>query len=276
MRRRLSALAAATFLVCALGCQTMGMRDPQPGAESILDAFGPPTPEEAAALFGSDNPDERYRGAVLLTQAWFAGEEGAPYLDAFEDYLLNDPDPSIRAVCARGLGNHGGSEYAPSLVRAMREDADLEVREECARALQRVHNPDIVRELANGCREPDPRVRLPSEAEARVRVEVAIALGQYADPFVVDTLIAALDDSSLVVHRAAIRSLKTLTGQDFGHDAGAWLRWKRSTTDLFAAQGVYEYPVFTRRRRLWEYVPFVPGPPNEQPSTPAGLPLRDG
>lgn len=263
-------LACAMIALIGLSaCEQFGMREPQPGADSILEVFALPTPEEAAAMFDSADPDQRYRGAVLLTQAWFAGDP--KYLRAFEDYLLNDPDPSIRAVCARGLGNHAGADYAPALARALREDPDQEVREEAARALQRIHNPVVIPALVQASREPPGN----SEPEAAVRVEAVVALGQYADPFVVDSLIAALDDSSLVVHRAAITSLKTLTGQDFGYDPIAWQRWAQATDDLFAARGVYEYPVFSRSKLWWEYVPGVPPPPNEQPSTPSGISPED-
>jgi hypothetical protein len=31
------------------------------------------------------------------------------------------------------------------------------------------------------------------------------------------------------------------------------------------------YPIYSRDRDWWEYFPFVPPPPNEQASTPAGL-----
>lgn len=258
------------------GCEEMGLRQPKRGAESLLEVFAPPSPEEAANWFNDDtNADNRYRGAVLIANAWFAGENDA-YLNRFEYLLLNDPDPSIRAVCARGLGNHAGPEHAEALATALRSDKDVEVRAEAARALQRIHNLVAVRSLVAATREPDPRLP-PSEyeEEAEVRVEAALALGQYADPFVVEALIAALDDASLVVHRAAVSSLRTLTGQDFGIDSGAWLRWRKETTDLFAARGVYEYPVFQRDKLWWEYIPLVPNPPNESPATPTGMPRGD-
>jgi HEAT repeat protein len=160
----------------------------------------------------------------------------------------------------------------------MREDADVEVRAEAARALQRIHDPSVIQELMEACREPDSRTPgIASESEVQVRVEAAHALGQYADPSVVTRLISALDDSSLVVQRAALDSLATLTGQDFGYRASAWTRWREShAADLFAARGVYEYPVFSRGRLWWEYIPLVPGPPNETPSTPTGMTLGDG
>jgi len=263
-----------TALACVgamAGCESLGLQEPERGTESILAYFAPPTPEEAVEMFqDEDNSDNRYKGAVLLTQAWFVSENEA-YIELFRDYLLNDPDPSIRAVCARGLGNHADSSYAPALATALRDDPDEEVREEAARALQRIHNPAVVRTLVEASREPDPRnISMASENAAQVRVEAVVALGQYEEPYVVDALISALDDSSLVVHRAAIRSLRILTGQDFGDDPTAWLRWRQTTKDMFLAGEVYEYPVFTRSKLWWEYVPLVPPPPNEEPARPAG------
>jgi len=76
----------------------------------------------------------------------------------------------------------------------------------------------------------------------------------------------------LLVNRAALSSLRTLTGQDFGLNIREWVSWKTRTAALFASQSPYVYPVFNRDRHWYEWVvPFLQ-PPNEVASTPAGMP----
>jgi hypothetical protein len=125
-------------------------------------------------------------------------------------------------------------------------------------------------------REPDPRLgargRATSESDPQVRAEAAHALGQYPEPRVLQALIAGLDDVDLSVNRSALQALRTLTGQDLGLDRPAWVAWQQSTKTPFAARGIYLYPVFNRTKRIYEYIPFIPPPPNELEGTPTGLP----
>ena len=87
----------------------------------------------------------------------------------------------------------------------------------------------------------------------------------------VQSLISALRDTRLVVNNRVQHSLNIMTGQDFGLDHAAWQNWYSSTDDLFVAGQVYTYPVFNRKKRIVEYLPFVGQPPNETTSTPVGL-----
>ena len=78
------------------------------------------------------------------------------------------------------------------------------------------------------------------------------ATAQYAQARVVEALISALRDDSLAVNRAALDSLRILTGQDFGVDDAQWVAWRDGMTDsdaMFAARRDYAYPVFRRGRR---------------------------
>jgi hypothetical protein len=105
-----------------------------------------------------------------------------------------------------------------------------------------------------------------------VRAEAAAALGQYAENRVLQTLFAALDDSDLAVNRNALAPIRTLTGQDLGMDRAAWVEWEAGTEARFAGRQLYTYPAYHRKTRLYEYIPFVPKPPNEASAPPAGLP----
>ena len=260
-------MVIAMALLPLAGCD-MNLR---PGSESLIEAMGGTyTPGEMAQM--AINPydaNDRYMGTLSLANENFANEP--PYIKLFEDNL-NDPEPSVRAAAARGLANHGEPVHAALLVKTL-NDPDKLVRLEAARGLQRLHESGAIDPLIRAMREPDPRnLKEPAEAEAYVRTEAAMALGQYPEKRVVQALIAGLDDSELAVNRASLDSLRILTGQDFGLDRGAWADWAARSTDPFAAQGIYTYPVFERDLRWFEHVPFVPKPRNEVAAPPAGLP----
>lgn len=267
--RRLGAVSVAVAALLA-GCDL----ELQPGAEGIFQAVAPPTPTEAAVwAIDPYDANKRYRGLTLLANAPFGGEP--VYLALYVDNT-DDPDPSVRAAAVRALSNHGGPSHAPLLAERL-DDEDPLVRLEAARALQRIHNPEVVDALLRHLPEydlgdPVHDIAASGETDASVRAEVARALGQYAQNRVVLALIGALADRELPVNRNAQDSLRFLTGQDFGFDRRAWQEWYNSAEDPFAARGVYTYPVFARPKKLIEYLPFVPGPPNETPAPPAGYP----
>lgn len=249
------------------------------GAESILDVIrvqGSIRPAELVRMATDPyDANNRYVGTFGLAGAYFAGHEA--YLAIFEDNA-RDPDAGVRAAAVRGLANHGEPRHVPVLIAAL-TDADPQVRVEAARGLQRLHDASAVDPLIAAVREPSGPVAIQGEErDPAVRAEAATALGQYAQPRVVEALIAALRDESLAVNIAAAGSLRTLTGQDFGLDHAGWVEWRSAVGDpdaLFRARGLYLYPVFRRSKHWWEYLPFMPPPPNEAPATPAGFPRTE-
>jgi HEAT repeat protein len=244
------------------GCQTNNPLNMRPGAKSILESIAAePSPAEAVDMaLDKYDANRRYRGTLLLANAYFGGQP--PYLDLFERHL-GDPDPGVRSAAARALGLHGRPEHAPRLA-ALLADPDPLPRGEAARALQRLHNPRAIDALVE-------RLDAAREPEYVVRAEAATALGQYPERRVVEKLIASLADDSLAVNAACAGSLRTLTGQDFGFDRAGWQRWYEGASAPFAAQAVYVYRGFHRRRKWWESLPFVPPPPNEPSAVPVGL-----
>jgi hypothetical protein len=220
-----------------------------------------PSPAEASRwAVDPYDADRRQRGILLLANAPFGGER--VYLDLYE-VALQDPDSGVRLSAIRGLALHGLPEHAPMIVPFLK-DGDRLVRWEAARALQRIHRPDAVRPLMDRL---DPSV----EAEMDVRAAAATALGQYAERRVVQALIASLRDPSLLVTHAAHASLRTLTGQDQGDDPRVWTKWLADTEAPFAGRVAFEYPVFHRSKRWYEWViPFY-RPPNETPGSPVGM-----
>lgn len=65
-----------------------------------------------------------------------------------------------------------------------------------------------------------------SSENRHMRFRVAEALAHSKDPASVDALIGALKDQDSSVKSSAARSLKRITGQDFGEDAGKWQEWR--------------------------------------------------
>ena len=236
----------------------------KPGATSLLEVFVPQeTPGEAAEMaLDQYDPDSRFSGTRLLANAHFGGED--VYIELYED-AARDEDAGVRWAGVRALGLHGSPEHVPLVIERLIDEPDRLVRAEAARTLQRIHNPIATEPLL---RAMDQEL----EPEPEVRSAAAHALGQYAQPKVVQALIASLNDPSLAVNHSTILALRTLTGQDFGIETRAWLDWYDATDDLFAARTTYTYPAFERNKRLLEYLPFIPPPPNETASTPVGMP----
>lgn len=260
--RRLVCLVSAAGCVAALvGCSPLATA-PE-GSESILAVFQGPTPGDAAKMALDEyDANNRYTGTMMLAGAEWGGDD--VYIALYED-AADDEDPGVRAAGIRALGLHGSPEHAPMIAQALL-DEDKDVRADAARALQRLHNEEVVDLLLTRL---DPTV----ENEAAVRAAAADALGQYAEERVLMSLIGALNDASLAVNHNTLKSLTTLTGQNFGLDDAAWLDWVDDAgTQVFAARKAYVYPAFERDKRLVEYLPFIPEPPNESASAPVGMP----
>lgn len=243
------------------GCQG---QTPQFGEDSVFNNIFNTTQVNPAELARDPyDPDARYRGTVRL--AVQLAEPDDRILEIFR-INLRDPEASVRAAAARGLATHGVAADGALLAEALNDPEPI-VRRAAAMGLQRIHEPaaaDRLLELIDPMSEPDQGVR----------IEAAVALGQYAQSDVVAGLVASLrsdTEQSLGVHAAVVRSLTLLTGQDYGLDFIAWQRWIDENRNWFADQQPYTYPVFSRSRRWFEYLPWMPLPPNEQTSTPVGL-----
>lgn len=264
--------AAALALPILAGCDVFD--DVRPGATSIFDIFAQPTPSEAVQMaIDPYNADNRYRGTMLLSNAYFAGQP--VYLQLFED-RAQDKDATVRIAGTRAIANHGSTANVPILVRNLK-DQDPLVRLEAARGLQRIHGQEAIEPLMDASRDPDAvRGDQGSEDNGDVRTAAAHALGQYPNTDVIQHLIAIMADSQLSVNEAARSSLRTITGQDFGFDRREWLLWYDNTKSPFVAGTPYIFPVFSRDKTFWEYFPFVPPPPNEIAATPAGMPPMAG
>lgn len=244
------------------GCQ--GGSGVQFGEDSVVNRLFNETRANPAELARDPyDPDARYRGTVRLGVELLVADDRI--LDIFRANLT-DEYASVRAAAARGLATHGVAADGALLAAAL-HDPEAVVRRSAALGLQRIHEPGATERLL--------QLIVPTiEPDQNVRVEAALALGQYPQSDVVTGLVASLrsdTEQSLAVHVAVGRSLELLTGQDHGLDFLAWQRWIDENGAWFADQQAYTYPVFSRSRAWWEYLPLMPLPPNEESSTPIGL-----
>ena len=108
---------------------------------------------------------------------------------------LDDEDPMLRAEACRALGRLGRPDDAPHLTRIMMADQDGDCRIAAIEGLGVMKNSD-------------PRIQL-----------LLVDAMQHEDP---------------AIRVAAVRSLRTLSGQDLGVDPDAW------KTDVEARVAVFE------------------------------------
>ncbi|MFG0298710.1 MAG: HEAT repeat domain-containing protein [Phycisphaerales bacterium JB047] len=265
--RAMLPVGALLTAACVLsGCNTFD--DVPRGTTSLLQVLNPQVSPSAAADMATDpySAEKRYKGVTLLSSADFGGQP--IYLELYIDGL-DDDDASVRGASVRALGRHGDPEHAPLLINALKDSDDF-VRLEAARGLQRIHSVEAI----------DPLLELideNNEPNTDIRAAACDALGQYRQNRVVLGLISALGDSRLAVNNRVQHALMILTGQNFGLDGRAWIDWYNATDEIFAAAQPYTYPVFNRKKKIIEYLPLMPPPPNETPGTPVGMdPVIDG
>lgn len=255
--------AGCALVLSAGGCISQESRQQMAEANSVLAPFlKRTTPAEAAAWAGDPyDADKRARGMNLLMNAPWGGEQ--VYLELYRAHITDEYAP-VRAVAARALALHGGPDDVERILPLLNEDHP-QVRLEAVRALQRLHNPVAIGPLIE-------RLSPAKESEPEIRGEAASALGQYAEDRVLQALVGALADNSLLVNTNALSSLRTLTGnEELPMERRAWVDWLKDTQTPFAHRQPYIYPVFWREKRWIDWIPFMPAVPNEQASTPAGF-----
>jgi hypothetical protein len=88
---------------------------------------------------------------------------------------------------------------------------------------------------------------------------------------VFQALVGALNDDDYAVIRQAVRSLRTLTGQDFGEDGSRWLSWADEHDELFAGKQPYYYPQYDAPPSFWQKLKFWATEEAPQRRRPRGL-----
>ncbi len=248
-------LSIALTALVASGCDTIGS-----DFSAFAESFNPPTPLKAAELaVDTNNPENQRRGIALLANAPWGGAE--PYIKLYRLYILENTDPLVKAFSIRALGRHGDASDALLIAQQLTSPYTI-VRFEAAKSCSRVHDLAVVDLVW-------PRL-VDEREESEIRTEIAVALGQYPTDSVFQALVAAIDQRELAVNLAALDSLQTLTGQDFGLDQSKWLQWKKTTSKAFLNDERYLYPTYFRNKRFMDYILFWIPLNFENPGVPVG------
>lgn len=126
--------------------------------------------------------------------------------------MERQPEAVCRALAARLKSALGQGAVAPLVAELGREDA--RARYGVSQALASIGQPAL-----------DPLLKALGDDEARVRGSAAVALGLLKNPAAVKPLIDLLADDDEPVRLSAAAALQGITGQAFGDDRAAWLKW---------------------------------------------------
>ncbi len=140
-------------------------------------------------------------------------------------------DPGMRDALERAYPNLSAAVLRLTLIKAALDDASESTR--CA----------AVRDLGAVAPEEGGAVlrrALLYDGWSSVRREAAKAIAAYPPNVAVPALIDGLGDEMADVRGASASSLEAVTGQTFGDDRGAWLRWWQSNATKAAAAGTGE------------------------------------
>lgn len=252
-------LLVACCILALAGCDTIGS-----DFDAFTESFNPPTPAQAAAwAVDTSNPENQRRGIALLASAPWGGAEA--YQKLYRLYIEEPTDPLVKGFAIRAIGRHGDASDTPLVIKELNSPFRL-VRLEAAKALQRLHDPAAA--------DPMWKKLVDQSEDSEIRCELAIALGQYPTDAVFQALIAALDHRELAVNLAALDSLQTMTGQDFGLNQTAWNEWRAAagTSAPFRTDDRFLYPTFRRPKGVMDYLLFWIPLNFEEPGMPIGTP----
>ncbi|UCH21230.1 MAG: HEAT repeat domain-containing protein [Deltaproteobacteria bacterium] len=107
-----------------------------------------------------------------------------------------------------------GSDEVERLIKDLKNES-WQIRWDAAAALGETKDPRAIGPLSTALKDEN----------SYVRMTAARSLGMIDDPRVIEPLIEALKDESHGVKKNAALSLKKRTGQDFGKDPEAWMKW---------------------------------------------------
>lgn len=223
-----------------------------PGDEAshALAEIGGPACDALYLALQNKDPNVRRLIAKALGQI---GELGS--VD-FLIRLLNDPDRGVRATAAIALGNYRHPMAAQRMMDAYANHTSPTVRLEIIFALAHIDDILAVPFLISHARDPEPQIRaaimlaLGTLRDARgipalltglgdqdeiARANAAYALGAFFSQSVVTALITSLADPAARVRQAAMGSLTSITGVDYGVDQTKWRAWWDTQTKLMQA-----------------------------------------
>ena len=126
-----------------------------------------------------------------------------------------EPDPFVREIIIETIANFR-TPLAQQVLQAGLRDEEPAVRIASCRALGAQADPGAVTNLERTLR---------GDNDQDVRLAAAGSLGRIKTPDSIQALAIALEDRDPALQFVAVESLKSVSGQDFGGDVGAWRQY---------------------------------------------------
>jgi HEAT repeat protein len=193
--------------------------------EEFKDKFALPGDEAVKALVNIGKPGVKPLILVLEDKDPSVQKRAAESLRGIGDRraiepliaVLNKGESTARLEAAKGLGQFRDPRAIESLVRALKYD-HWDVRKESVESLKKIEG-GIGRAI-------ELLTIALTEGEAwNIRENITWALGEMDDKRAIETLITALKDEDTSVRKSAARSLRKITGKNFGQNQAAWENW---------------------------------------------------
>jgi HEAT repeat protein len=227
-RSRCLGLAIGWFGLTALGCANNPVAD-WPVIGTLF-----PDPDESAELarYGP-TPQQRIDSVRALgTQAASASPDRLQAIaDELGRRIATENDPDVRVEIINTLGSIR-TPLAVAIVRSGLEDKEADVRVACCEAWGRIGGDEATAALQRA---------LSNDTDIDVRQAAARALGQFAAHGNVQALGMGLDDKDIAVQIIARRSLREVSGRDFGNDKRLWAEYVRGGTPEPPAKSIAEH-----------------------------------
>lgn len=214
---------------------------PEAGSETTqaLGSLGAPAVQPLLDRFLSAEP----RVQLLIIEA--LGLCGDPRAEHVLAEALRDPQSSVRAAAATGLGRMPRQSAVPVLLTLL-EDQDQNVRRAAIAALGKQGDRRAVEPLLRmmhprepllgalvqavgqlGDRRAVPRLILIVQTVPHETCYSAMrALGQLKDPRAINPLITVLSGSDSIARSLSRDALRQISGKDFSEDPEAWRKWQ--------------------------------------------------
>ena len=165
----------------------------------------------------SSDADQRREGVLMLADKEPAQWDVTPRILSI--MAQGDPNPQVRTAAVNVLAQLDRPEELMTTLSATSRDESPQVRMETLRVLADQNNTEASAILLE---------RLQKDPDASIRSEAAQQLSRFPQNNVISALISALSDDEFAVTYEARHSLKTITGEDFNYDAGAWRNYLKS------------------------------------------------
>lgn len=202
------------------------------------------TPQQEMIIAVSDaDPDVRREAVGKIAHSKLSSADWA--VKGFVAIALLESDPQARCVAVRALGeiadpraadtclkilNYG--DYPPAEVRP----PDDLCRWDATDSLAKRATAGVLPEMTATVRDTFLD-RLKNDSNRHVRIAAARGLSNFAEPEIVQALIAALYDIDLAVAHECEQSLALLTGVTHHCDPYAWEQWYEANESALFARG---------------------------------------